>query len=97
TNEAKADERRRKHTSLRWFIEALAFEYRGQGVPGGPDILVMTYKALAPRLKAGMPSNVAFGHFSATRGFDGWRGVRVVVVIGRPLPAQRDTAIAAAV
>lgn len=97
TNEAKGEERRRKQAALRQLIEVLAFDYRDQGAPGGPDVLVLTYKALAPRLNVGMPPNVAFGHFSAARGFDGWRGVRVVIVIGRPLPAQRDTAIAAAV
>ncbi|WP_147813608.1 hypothetical protein [Methylobacterium sp. WL103] len=82
---------------IRRLIETLAFTFRGKGAAGGPDVVVVTYKGIVARLRADMPANVAFGNFNGTRGYDGWKSCAVVVVIGRPLPAQRDVATMAAV
>jgi hypothetical protein len=81
---------------LQRFIEVLAFRYRGRGV-GGLDVAVITYKAAAEKLKAVAPNNVAVGHFNALRGFDGWRGVAAIVIIGRPLPSHEEIEIMASV
>ncbi|MGU3360343.1 hypothetical protein ACLBWX_08425 [Methylobacterium sp. M6A4_1b] len=70
-------------------IEVQAFLHRGRGrrVRGdtpGPDVAVVGYDALDRHIRGLVPNNVAVGHFNALRGFDGWRGVGAIVVIGRP-------------
>jgi hypothetical protein len=70
-------------------IEVQAFLHRGRGrrVRGdtpGPDVAVVGYDALDRRIRSRVPDNVAVGHFNALRGFDGWRGVGAILVIGRP-------------
>ncbi|WP_342110516.1 hypothetical protein [Methylobacterium sp. SI9] len=77
------------------FIERIAFRFRGQGARPGPDVAVVTYKDLEPRLRGQLPANVALGHFNALRGFDGWRGVAAIVVLGRPEASPRDVEIMA--
>lgn len=76
-------------------VERLALRFRGRGARSGPDVAVVTYKDLEPRLRGQLPANVALGHFNALRGFDGWRGVAGIIVIGRPEASPRDVEIMA--
>ncbi|TXN10706.1 hypothetical protein FV219_06070 [Methylobacterium sp. WL122] len=93
----EAEEKRQARTVAKivHLIETLAFRYRGRGralTDGcpGPDVAVVGYDAFERRVRPLLPANVAVGHFNNLRGFDGWRGVRAIVVVGRPEPSPRD-------
>jgi hypothetical protein len=67
-----------------------ASEFKGQGADG-IDVLVICQQALEKHLQdLGLPDNVEFAHFNATRGIDRWGGVRCLMLIGRTLPSPGD-------
>ncbi|HMR36561.1 hypothetical protein [Amaricoccus sp.] len=61
-------------TYVRWLARRLS------------PVLVVTYKDCEDAF-AGIPG-VSTGHFNAIAGLDGYRGVRLLVVVGRPLPSD---------
>ena len=68
--------RARSSTTSRWQARRVA--------PG--RVLVVTYKACEAAF-AGIPG-VETGHFNAIAGLDVYRDVRLLVVVGRPLPSD---------
>lgn len=66
---------------LRRYIEARAAEIGGR-------VLVIAQQRVIELLRAeGLPAAVATCHFNALSGLDQWRDVRLIIVIGRPMPA----------
>jgi hypothetical protein len=66
---------------LRRYIEARAAEIGGR-------VLVIAQQAVIDLLRAeGLPAGVATVHFNALSGLDQWRDARLIIVIGRPMPA----------
>ena len=69
---------------LRRYIEARAAEIGGR-------VLVIAQQRVIELLRAeGLPDTVASAHFNALSGLDQWRDVRLIIVIGRPMPAPAD-------
>lgn len=65
---------------LRRYIEARAAEIGGR-------VLVIAQQRVIELLRAeGLPAAVATCHFNALSGLDQWRDVRLIIVIGRPMP-----------
>lgn len=75
---------------LRRYIEVQGASYRRRGA-AGPDVLVVTYKGAEELLKAGpLPDNAAVEHFNNLRGINAYQDVRAIIVVGRPLPDEKD-------
>lgn len=63
------------------YIEARAAEVGGR-------VLVIAQQAVIDLLRAeGLPAGVESAHFNALSGLDQWRDVRLIIVIGRTMPA----------
>lgn len=66
---------------LRRYIEARAAEIGGR-------VLVIAQQRVIELLRAeGLPDTVATCHYNALSGLDHWRDVRLIIDIGRPMPA----------
>ena len=80
-------EAQRRANRLVEVVDYVAWQAR-RVAPG--RLLVVTYKACEAAFEA-IPG-VETGHFNAIAGLDAYRGVRLLVVVGRPLPS--DAALA---
>lgn len=80
-------------------IECRAAEFEGEGaeIDGkAVDVLVITYKATRELLdELGLPDNVETAHFGNLTGLDRWKGVRCVIMIGRPTVGVPDVELRA--
>ncbi len=79
------DERRRRERRLAECVDHVRWQAR-RVAPG--RVLVVTYKSCEAAF-AGIPG-VCTGHFNAIAGLDAYKDVRLLVVIGRPLPAAQE-------
>lgn len=79
----EAREAKRRASRLREVVDYVAWHVR-RVAPG--RVLVVTYKACEAAF-AEIPG-VATGHFNAIAGLDAYRDVRLLVVVGRPLPSD---------
>ena len=97
----KTEGGRKRLAKLGRWIEMLAAAHRGQG-RDGIDIAVVTNKDAIGWLRRwfdehGCGDRIATGHFNNLRGYDGWGGVRTLVVIGAPTPPPLEIEERAAV
>jgi hypothetical protein len=82
---ANPDENQRRRNRLRDCVDHVRWE-AARVRPG--RTLVVTYKQIEPAF-AGIPG-VGTGHFKAIAGLDTYKDVALLIVIGRPLPTDRD-------
>lgn len=84
---AKPEENQRRTRNLQACVDHVAWEAR-QVAPG--RLLVVTYKDCEAAFRT-IPG-VETAHFNAIAGLDVWRDIALLVVVGRPLPSDRDVA-----
>jgi putative DNA primase/helicase len=84
-----ADEQARRENNRRrtcQLAELVAASSRGSNGATGQSVAVVANRDVEHELRKILPAGVATGHFNNLRGFDGWRGVRGLIVVGRPMP-----------
>lgn len=77
------DEKQRRQNRLREVVDHVRWEVRRVGSEG---VLVVTYKAIEAAF-VGI-DGVQSAHFNAIAGLDQYRNVRLLIVVGRPLPSS---------
>lgn len=88
--DAAPEENRRRANRLRECVDYVRWHAR-RLAPG--KVLVITYKQCEPAF-SGIPG-VSTAHFNAIAGLDAYRDVRLLVVVGRPLPPEPELRILA--